>query len=203
MKSANPNRPYIIAALLLVLVMICYFIYSFMSSNGAFTSSKAAPNFILQDLDGSTFEMDQAPGKVRLLEFMFTSCPDICPVTTYNMVLLQDELQKEGVFGDKVEFIAITFDPETDTPEVLGKYAERMGADHAGWRFLRGDEQYTWDVAASYDVSVRKLGEAQFVHSITSLTLIDANNQIRKVYTMGEDMDNAEILKDIATLIKE
>ncbi|WP_141501097.1 SCO family protein [Paenibacillus luteus] len=138
-----------------------------------------------------------------LMEFMFTSCPDICPATTYNMVLLQDELKKQGSFGESVQFAAITFDPNTDTTEVFADYAEKMEIDQAGWKLLRGDETYIHEKAKEYGIGIQRLEDNQFVHTVTSLMLIDGKQQIRKVYRMGEEMDNSVILKDINTLLKE
>jgi len=52
-------------------------------------------------------------------------------------------------------------------------------------------------------ISITKLGDGEFAHNVTSLTLIDARQRIRKVYKMGEDMDTAQILKDIESLVTE
>ena len=78
-----------------------------------------------------------------------------------------------------------------------------MGVDRSGWKLLRGEEGYTLDLTQEYGVSVQKLGDNQFVHTTTSLMLLDANQQIRNIYRMGADMDNTVILKDINTLIQE
>jgi protein SCO1/2 len=195
--------PFLIAVIVLLIAMAAYLFYTLQSSGSKLPIVKAAPNFTLQGLDGSNFELKENQGKVMLIEFMFTSCPDICPVTTYNMVLLQDELIKQGSFGSKVQFAAITFDPNTDTPDVLQSYAQRMGIDQTGWKLLRGDEAYTIEKAKQYGIAIQKLDDNQFVHTVTSLMLVDAKQQIRKVYRMGEEMDNSLILKDINTLLKE
>src|SRR5699024_5446226 len=69
---------------------------------------------------------EQPTKKVRLIEFMYTNCPDVCPVTTLEMSKLRQQLIKEDVFGDKVEFLTITIDPDHDTTEVLKDYASRF-----------------------------------------------------------------------------
>lgn len=88
-------------------------------------------------------------------------------------------------------------------PEVLREYARRMGLDEKGWQLLRGEEQETRDIAAKYGVMVQRMDDGQFVHNVTSLQLIDANRNIRKVYSMGEEMDTEEILKDIDSLLAD
>src|SRR5690625_6453122 len=70
----------------------------------------------------SEYSFDDMPEKVRLIEFMYTNCPDVCPVTTAEMSKLRQQFMKEGVFGDKVEFLTITIDPEHDTDEILQDY---------------------------------------------------------------------------------
>ncbi|WP_053376424.1 SCO family protein [Paenibacillus sp. FJAT-27812] len=195
--------PFLIAVIVLLIAMAAYLFYTLQSSGSKLPIVKEAPDFTLQELDGSNFELKGNQGKVMLIEFMFTSCPDICPVTTYNMVLLQDELKKQGSFGSKVQFASVTFDPNTDTPDVLRSYGQRMGIDQAGWKLLRGDEAYTIETAKQYGIAIQKLDDGQFVHTVTSLMLVDAKQQIRKVYRMGDEMDNSLVLKDINTLLKE
>lgn len=163
----------------------------------------AAPGFELQDLNGQPFRSDNLNGTVRLMEFMFTSCPDICPATSYNMVLIQNELKSQGLFGDKMKMIAVTFDPKRDTPDILRAYAARMNMDMSGWVLLRGDEAETAEIASRYGVTVQNLGDGQFVHTTTSLILIDGKQKIRRVYKMGVDMNNEQIVGDIKALLKE
>src|SRR5690625_3593407 len=69
------------------------------------------------------YSFEELPKKARLVEFMYTNCPDVCPVTTLEMSKLRHSLEKEGVFGDEVEFITITIDPNHDTQEILKDYA--------------------------------------------------------------------------------
>ncbi|TDF92770.1 SCO family protein [Paenibacillus piri] len=186
---------------LLVLLLLALFIGSIVSwlnqESPALPVIKPAPPFTLKNLEGETVQLSDSDGKVRLIEFLFTSCPDVCPMTTYNMVKLQEELKKEGLWGSKVQFQSITFDPVKDTPEVFKKYGDRMGMDYAGWKLLTGTEAETGEVAKSFGVMVQKMPDGQFVHSVTSLFLVDGAGKIRKVFAMGEDMNNEDILKKI------
>ncbi|MBE1445778.1 SCO family protein [Paenibacillus sp. OAS669] len=158
---------------------------------------KQAPDFKLLDVNGNPFQFHETDSKVRLVEFLFTSCPDICPMTTYNMVQIQNELKKQQLWGNKVQFLSITFDPEQDTPEVFKAYGDRMGMDYSGWTLLTGTETETADVAKSFGVMVQKLPDNTFVHSVTSLMLVDPTGKIRKIFKMGDEMNNDEIIKMI------
>ncbi|WP_339224140.1 SCO family protein [Paenibacillus sp. FSL W7-1332] len=196
------KRSYIILAIIIIIIAIGYWLFASFYKP-ALPVKMNSPAFSLSDLHGETVTEAQFDGKIRLTSFIFTRCPDICPATTANMVALQSELQKQGQFGNEVEFVSITFDPENDTPEVLQQYAERMGIDQSGWTLLRGDENKVKDLASQYNLSIVRLDDGLFAHSITSLLLIDGKQRVRQIYRMGEDMENEQIITDIKTLLKE
>lgn len=198
----NSKRSHLLFALLF-LGAVSYLLYTILQSNHKLPVVMSSPAFTLPDLNGQSISQDSFTGKIRLVEFIFTHCPDICPATTSNLIRLQSPLKENNWFGQRVQFLAITFDPERDTPEVLRQYAKRMGMDMSGWTVLRGQEEETKQLAARYNIDIRKLGDGQFVHTITSLLLIDGNHQVRKIYKMGEEMDNEQILKDIEALVGE
>ncbi|MGF7035375.1 protein SCO1/2 [Paenibacillus mucilaginosus] len=166
-------------------------------------SIKQAPDFTLSDVSGNTVQLQDTHGKVRLLEFLFTSCPDICPMTTYNMVKLQDILKQENLWGSQVEFLSVTFDPLKDTSEVFKAYGDRMGMDYSAWTLLTGTEKETAEVANNYGVLVQKMPDGSFVHTVTSLFLIDPVGNIRKIFPMGEEMDNELILGMVRQLVRD
>ena len=99
-----------------------------------------APQFTLTSQDGKPVALVDLRGKVVVVAFIYTQCPDICPMLTQKMVEIQDELGAD--FGPKVAFVSISLDPEHDTPEVLKDYAQFWGAKPEGWsvsdRLARG-----------------------------------------------------------------
>jgi protein SCO1/2 len=80
-------------------------------------------------------------GKLVVVEYIFTNCPDICPLTTNNMRLVQEKLNAEKI--KNVSFVSISFDPETDTPDILKKFASLRNLDLNNWSFLAGDKKIT------------------------------------------------------------
>ena len=90
----------------------------------------AAPNFALTSQDGAEVTLAALRGKVVAVTFIYTSCPDVCPMLTDKLARVQDELGSD--FGTKVAFVSITTDPELDTPGVLKEYAAAFDADVAG-----------------------------------------------------------------------
>ncbi|NHN30519.1 SCO family protein [Paenibacillus agricola] len=181
----------------LMLVALVGSVISWVTQSPTLPVLKQAPNFTLSNLDGQKVNLNDSNGKVRLVEFMFTSCPDICPMTTFNMVKLQEELRKTNQWGSEVQFLSITFDPLKDTPKVLKEYGDRMRIDYSGWTLLTGTEAETAAVAKDFGVLVQKLPDGQFVHTVTSLFLVDGTGKIRKIFAMGDQMDNADIIKSI------
>ncbi|MCL6617541.1 MAG: SCO family protein, partial [Anoxybacillus ayderensis] len=71
---------------------------------------------------GKPYSFRNMEPKVRLLEFVYTNCPDICPSTSFQMKQLKERLEKDGLFKNKVEFITITIDPTRDTQQVMQTY---------------------------------------------------------------------------------
>lgn len=95
------------------------------------------PNVVLRTHENQEvrFYDDLVKGKVVLISFMYTACEGICPMTTANLVRVQNLLG--DLVGRDIFLYSITLDPETDTPEVLKQYAEAVGAKR-GWPFLTG-----------------------------------------------------------------
>src|SRR5690625_7696177 len=86
-------------------------------------SAELPTDVVMETAFEETYDFADQPKKARLVEFMYTQCPDVCPVTTLEMSKLKHSLEKEGVFGEDVEFITITIDPKHDDQEVLQDYA--------------------------------------------------------------------------------
>ncbi|MEF3312117.1 SCO family protein [Paenibacillus sp. GYB004] len=199
----SSKNPLLVSLLILFLVVVAYWLYDTFFRSNSLQIKMNSPAFSLTDLNGETVTEARFDGKIRITSFIFTRCPDICPATTANMVALQSELQKQGLFGKEVEFVSITFDPVNDTPDVLQQYAERLGIDQRGWTLLRGEEGEVKTIASKYNISIVRLDDGLFAHSVTSLLLIDGKQRVRNIYKMGEEMDNEKMMSDIKTLLEE
>ena len=146
-------------------------------------------------------------GKIGIVGYIFTNCPDICPLTTNNMRLIQDELKKEKI-NEEVNFISISFDPETDSPDVLKKFAEIRDLDLTNWTFLTGKKSITDSlikqasvIAVVGDSSVTKEGEKIYFYIHTDrISLVDKDGNIRKNY-LGSRVNITEVVNDIKTLL--
>jgi len=157
---------------------------------------------IMQTAFEEDYDFGDRPKRARLIEFMYTHCPDVCPVTTLEMSKLKNDLEKEGVFGDKIEFITITIDPERDTPDVLREYAGRfeITSSEDGWIFLTGTEEATREVADALDFLYRDPGSGEIIHS-TYTYFMDENDNLLEKFTMGEAFDRERVYKRIMRTI--
>lgn len=103
-------------------------------------------DFSLVNQDGKEIRFSDYKGSVVVTNFIFTSCPDVCPLLTAQMAKIQSRLM--GV-GPAIRLISITVDPHTDTPSVLKEYAAKYRADHKIWQFLTGPLDQIADVVVN------------------------------------------------------
>jgi len=108
------------------------------------------PNVTLVRDDGNVVALQRelADGRPVVLNFIYTSCTTICPVSSQVFAALQDKL---GTARDKVHLVSISIDPEEDTPSRLRQYANRFGAD-SEWHHYTGTREASLDVQRAFGV---------------------------------------------------
>jgi len=106
------------------------------------SGSEWLTGFTLTERSGREVQWQGLAGKVRVTNFFFSSCPATCLQQSQKV----GEIQK-AYAGKDVAFLSITCDPETDDPERLREYAEKLGADREQWLFLTGRLIYIRRVA--------------------------------------------------------
>ena len=105
--------------------------------------------FVLIDEKGGNVTMSQFEGKVVVVAFLFTRCPDICPVVSANLAFIAQELG--DLHGTSVQIVTVTVDPWTDNSTVLGNYADVRGLS---WPHLTGDVEDLEPVWMNFDVGL-------------------------------------------------
>ena len=105
----------------------------------------------LQNQHGETlrFYSDALQNRVVLLNVIFTSCNDACPLITRKLKEVRELL---GDKADDITFISLTSDPLRDTPAVLKAYTLKQGSDDPHWLFLTGDK-------AQMDLVLSRIGQ--------------------------------------------
>lgn len=150
---------------------------------------------------GQRVSLDDARGKVLVLNFFFTRCPSICPGLARNMKKLQDTFIKNP---DIVQFISISVDPEHDSTAQLRKFAERFGANHDNWWFVNGEKKEVYDFAFNEikaSIADTKVDTA-FIHT-ENFFLLDSNRVVRGWYNGFDTVKLAQLAGDIPTLMLE
>lgn len=87
-------------------------------------TDRPAPGFELQDPDGRMVRLADFLGKVVVLYFIYTNCPDVCPLHAERIAEIQ-EMVNQTPMRDLVQFVTITSDPKRDTPEVIPRGTSR------------------------------------------------------------------------------
>jgi protein SCO1/2 len=158
-----------------------------------------APDFTLTSQDGAQVSLRDFRGKVVAVTFIYTSCTDVCPMLTANMVRVQQKLGP--AFGSRIAFVSITVDPERDTPEVLKQYAQNFDVDLKGWSFLTGDPAIVLEVGHKYGVVAKKMADGDIDHTLLT-SLIDPGGILRVQY-LGVRFDLEEFRGDLLSLVDE
>jgi protein SCO1 len=161
-------------------------------------------SLITQDSSQVNFPSD-FKGKPFLLGFIFTNCPDVCPLTSHNFQLAQDELKSEGIKG--INFILISFDPDRDKPWVLKNYAALRNIDESNFKLLTGTKdtinalmKKMQVVAVPGDTTKTPDGDLIYFYIHTDRAfLVDKDNKIRSEYR-GSKLDIVQVVKDLKAL---
>ncbi len=171
-------------------------------------------DFALRDQFGKQVRLSDLRGRVVVLTFLYTSCPDVCPLVTAKLRTVAELLASQA---SGVVFLAVTVDPERDTVERLYTYSQQQGMLDR-WRFLRGDVQElqpVWDYYWVGNVRKERVGQAadapqqagaapppapHTVQHTAPVHLIDQQGQVRVAY--GSTLRPAELAHDIEILLK-
>lgn len=111
----------------------------------------AAPGFDLADDEGNPVRLSDFADKVVVLNFVFASCTDVCPLHS-DLIARVQAMVNETPVKDLVQFLTVTTDPKSDTPKIMKGYGEAHGLDPRNWTFLTTREGQAED-------ATRKLSE--------------------------------------------
>lgn len=159
-----------------------------------------APDFKLTNQDRQEIALSDLRGKVVLISFIYTNCPDFCPAHTARMSQIQRALGTRS--GKDVYLVSITFDPGNDTPEVLKTYSQKFKADLSGWAFLTGTPEEIEPVLEDYRITAVKDPKSELFEHNSWTLLVDSRGMRRKRY-FGLMWENEQILVDIESLLAE
>ena len=157
------------------------------------------PPFELTNQDAQPFGTGQLQGRIWIADFIFTSCPGPCPLISSRMAELQRPLENSDV-----HLVTITVDPETDTPEVLRDYAERLHARPGRWDFLTGDKDTIFKLTQQgFKLAVADGEEEGNPVHATRAVLVDRRGTIRGYYDVTAPDGVTKLLADTSHLLRE
>ncbi|MEH6826211.1 MAG: SCO family protein [Motiliproteus sp.] len=112
------------------------------------------------------FYSDVLRNRVVLINFVYTHCEEGCPVITQQLIQVKKKLGPR--FGQEIFFVSISTDPERDSPQAMGEFARKLGAEDPGWLFLTGEKQHI-------DKIITRLGQYSPVPEQHSSLLLAGN----------------------------
>lgn len=140
---------------------------------------KPAPEFVLQSAAGKSMALTDFSGKILVLHFIYTGCPDICPLHAERVAEVQ-ELVAQTPMKDRVQFLTITTDPVNDTRDVMLDYGAAHGLKSDNWVFLttaaNQAEDTTRKLAQQFGHRFIKADGGYQTHSIVT-HIIDRNGR--------------------------
>jgi len=156
-----------------------------------------ARDFALNDQDGKPRTLADFKGKVVVLFFGYTHCPDVCPTTLSEMAAAMKQL---GADADRVQVLFVTLDPERDTPAVLKQYVPAFDPRFIG---LSGDQEATAKVAKEFRVFYQKVpgkeaGNYTLDHTAASF-VFDPQGRVRLFVRSGQGAE--PIVHDLKMLL--
>lgn len=165
--------------------------------------------FFLRDQEAGRVTVDHFKGKISVVDFIFTRCPGICPLLTQRMSQLEKNTRQ---FGDKLQFVSISVDPDYDTPLVMMDYIKKQGVKIDRWKFLTGPlNSIEKVVIGSFQTFMgkRKIASESGKPDLFEIThgenfiLVDRNLNLRLFHKVQTDQDIQEVYSSVETLIRE
>lgn len=162
--------------------------------------SAPAPNFTLQDGSGRSISLAEMRGKVVVVYFGYTHCPDVCPTTMSTYARAIEQLPEN--LRDDIRVVMVSVDPRRDTPEIMAKYVAHFSPEFVG---LSGSEDEINAVIAAWNLNV-ECGEpsADGSYSVghpASSFVLDKSGRQRLI--VPHDMPVETLAADLKLLLKK
>lgn len=163
------------------------------------TGMEVPTHIALVGLEGKKYTLSDFKGKVVLVAFGFTQCPDACPTT---MLQAAQAMKKLGSLSDKVQVVLVTLDPERDQANVLNKYVQGFDSRFLG---LTGTKESIQQVAQGFKVFYQVApGENKNQYTIEHTMgsyLLGPDGRVRVFVSYGEN-NTDKLVHDIKTLLE-
>lgn len=161
-------------------------------------SNTEAANFALMSSNGQRVSLDDFRGKLVMLYFGYTFCPDVCPATLAEIAGAMDILGKDA---KDVQTIMISVDPERDTPEQLAEYVAHFDPNFLG---VTGTEEEVAEIATLYGVFYEKhegtAASGYLIDHTATVMVVDQDGYLKLLLPFGTTAQ--DMADDLAYLLK-
>jgi protein SCO1 len=161
--------------------------------------AEAAPLLRLADSTGAAFDLAGQRGKVVLIFFGYTHCPDVCPTTLVDWRHVADSL---GTRAADVRFVFVSVDPERDTPALAQRYAARFAPGFIGLTGSRSaidSLKSAWNIAAFRDAAAADTTSTYTVSHPSQVFVVDTHGKLRLMHRPG--LTTKQVTDDIRALL--
>jgi protein SCO1/2 len=156
-----------------------------------------APDFTLTDgVTGGTVTLSSLRGNVVALAFLYTRCPDVCPLTAAQFRAAQQRL---GADASRVRFVAVSVDPDGDTPAAVKTFSLAHDLT-TNWHYLVGPRAALQAVWSSYGVGAFDQGTGSVAHN-DAIYVIDARGREREL--VHSDVALGDLVADLRAVLKD
>ena len=163
---------------------------------GEIVNAPRAPDFALPDQSGRLVRLSSFAGKLRIVTFLYTHCPDVCPLIASN---LNQALRDLGPERSKLRVLAVSVDPRGDTAAAVRRYVKERRL-LPEFRYLRGSARQLRPVWASYNIiSDPDRTDRAVSHSAFEI-LVDGRGRERLFY--DAKVTAPEVVHDVRLLLR-
>ena len=163
--------------------------------SGTELPSQSAPEFTLTDgVTGATVSLSSLRGNAIALAFLYTRCPDVCPLTAAQFRAAQRQL---GADASRVRFVAVSVDPDGDTPAAVQAFSAAHDLKD-NWHYLIGTRAVLQNVWSAYGVGAYDQGMS--VAHNDAIYVIDAGGREREL--IHSDVSLADLVADLRAVLK-
>jgi protein SCO1/2 len=160
------------------------------------------PNVQFVNQDGKQVDFESFKGDAVVVTFIYTKCPmpTFCPLMDRHFTTIQQKLKQQN--NDlKVHLLSVSFDPLEDTPPVLKKHAQQLGADPRIWTFVTGDRDEIDRWASRFGVSVsRALNDPTNITHNLRTAIVDRQGNLVQTYT-GNEWTPEQVVADVKVMV--
>ncbi len=207
MTELLKDKPWVLGLLVIVIAGAGYGVWNLTTETPyewrgtAYDPPRTGVDFTLTDTEGEQLSMTDLEGKVVLLFFGYTNCPDFCPATLTEFQRVKQNL---GDDADQVAFVMVSVDPERDTPEVMKEYIDWRDPEFIG---LTGSEEELAPIkdefgiyASADDATPQSNGDEYYLVSHSTQTyVLNPDGELAIQYPFGTSPD--DITADVQHLI--